>query len=102
MSGESGGGNLTLATAIKAKRDGRLDHIDGIYAQCPYISGMWDAPPPELPSLVENNDYFIGCGIMAIMAAAYDPIAPIAPTRSPGRTSPPPTTSAACRPPRCR
>ena len=73
VSGESGGGNLTLASAIKAKRDGRLDHIDGIYAQCPYISGMWDAPPPELASLVENNDYFIGCGIMAIMATAYDP-----------------------------
>ena len=39
VSGESGGGNLTLATTLKAKRDGKLDEIDGVYAQCPYISG---------------------------------------------------------------
>ena len=39
VSGESGGGNLTLATTLKAKRDGKLEQIDGVYAQCPYISG---------------------------------------------------------------
>ena len=73
VSGESGGGNLTLATAIRANHEGRLGAIDGIYAQCPFISGTWDDPPPELPSLVENDDYFIGTTIMSIMAAAYDP-----------------------------
>jgi acetyl esterase/lipase len=73
VSGESGGGNLTLATAIRANREGRIGQIDGIYAQCPYISGVWDAPPPDLPSLYENDDYFIGCGIMAVMAHLYDP-----------------------------
>ena len=60
VSGESGGGNLTLATALKAKREGRLDRIDGVYAQCPYISGLYATQPPELPSLTENDEYFLG------------------------------------------
>ena len=35
MSGESGGGNLTLATVLRAKRDGLLEQIDGVYAHVP-------------------------------------------------------------------
>ena len=73
VSGESGGGNLTLAVTHRARREGWLDAIDGAYAQCPYISGLWAAPPADLPSLRENDDYFIGCGIMALLARAYDP-----------------------------
>ena len=73
VSGESGGGNLTLAVTHRARREGWLDAIDGVYAQCPYISGLWAAPPADLPSLRENDDYFIGCGGMAILARAYDP-----------------------------
>ena len=73
VSGESGGGNLTLATTLKAKQDGRLDHIDGVYAQCPYISGLYASKPPELTSLTENDEYFIGTPIMGVMAAVYDP-----------------------------
>ncbi len=73
VSGESGGGNLTLATVLKAKRDARLAQIDGVYAQCPYISNRWDAPAPELPSLVENDGYFIDCSMMGIIARLYDP-----------------------------
>jgi acetyl esterase/lipase len=73
VSGESGGGNLTLAVTHRARREGWLDAIDGIYAQCPYISGLWAAPPSDLPSLVENDDYFIGCGVMSVLARAYDP-----------------------------
>jgi acetyl esterase len=30
ISGESGGGNLTLATTLQAKRNGNVDHIDGV------------------------------------------------------------------------
>ena len=37
VTGESGGGNLSLATALKAKREGRIDRIDGVYAQVPFI-----------------------------------------------------------------
>ncbi len=73
VSGESGGGNLTLATTLKAKRDGRIDQIDGVYAQCPYISGMYAQKPRDLMSLHENDDYFIGCALMAVLARVYDP-----------------------------
>lgn len=73
VSGESGGGNLTLATTLKAKRDGRLDQIDGVYAQCPYISGMYASQPPELASMTENDAYFLACRMMGAMAAIYDP-----------------------------
>lgn len=73
ISGESGGGNLTLATTLKAKRDGHLDLIAGVYAQCPYISGSYGAPPPELTSLFENDGYFLSCEQMSVMAMLYDP-----------------------------
>ncbi|MFT3853118.1 MAG: alpha/beta hydrolase fold domain-containing protein [Ilumatobacteraceae bacterium] len=73
VSGESGGGNLTLATTLKAKRDGRLGQIDGVYAQCPYISGAYADPPATLPSLTENDGYFIACDQMGALAKVYDP-----------------------------
>jgi acetyl esterase len=53
VAGESGGGNLTLATGLSLKRDGKLDLVKGIYALCPYIAGQW--PLPENPSSIENN-----------------------------------------------
>ena len=53
VAGESGGGNLTLATGLKLKKDGDLGLIKGLYALCPYIAGRW--PLPENPSSTENN-----------------------------------------------
>ncbi len=53
VAGESGGGNLTLATALKLKQDGDLGLVKGFYAMCPYIAGRW--PLPENPSSEENN-----------------------------------------------
>lgn len=53
VAGESGGGNLTLATGLKLKRDGDLELIKGLYVLCPYIAGMW--PDDRYPSSVENN-----------------------------------------------
>src|SRR5260221_8030260 len=53
VAGESGGGNLTLATGLKLKRDGELGLIKGLYALCPYIAGQW--PTPQCPSSTENN-----------------------------------------------
>ena len=73
VSGESGGGNLTLATTLKARQDGRLDTIDGVYAQCPYISGTYACPPPELGSLHENDGYFLASDLMGYFVEAYDP-----------------------------
>ncbi len=53
IAGESGGGNLTLATGMQLLRDGDIDLITGLYALCPYIAGIW--PLPENPSSIENN-----------------------------------------------
>jgi acetyl esterase len=53
VAGESGGGNLTLATGLKLRQDGELGLIKGLYAMCPYIRGEW--PTPECPSSTENN-----------------------------------------------
>lgn len=73
MSGESGGGNLAIATTLKAKQEGWLNQIDGVYACCPYISGAYDNPPQELVSLVENNGYSLDCNMMASLVKVYDP-----------------------------
>jgi acetyl esterase len=53
VAGESGGGNLTLATGLKLKQDGDLGLIRGLYAMCPYIAGSW--PQDRFPSSTENN-----------------------------------------------
>jgi acetyl esterase len=80
VSGESGGGNLALATALKLKRDGAIDLIKGVYAFCPYIAGAW--PAADAPSSVENNGILldlhnnrgrVGYGIEAY--EARDPLA---------------------------
>jgi acetyl esterase len=57
IAGESGGGNLTLATGLKLKQDGDLGLIRGLYALCPYIAGHW--PQDRFPSSIENNGILI-------------------------------------------
>lgn len=80
VAGESGGGNLTLATGMKLLRDGDLGLIKGLYALCPYIAGEW--PQDRFPSSAENNGIFLdlhhnqgrmGYGIEAFEAG--DPLA---------------------------
>jgi acetyl esterase/lipase len=53
IAGESGGGNLTIATGLKLKQDGDIGLIKGLYPLCPYIAGHW--PLPENPSSEENE-----------------------------------------------
>lgn len=53
VAGESGGGNLTLATGLQLAADGDLGLIRGLYALCPYIAGEW--PQDRFPSSIENN-----------------------------------------------
>lgn len=72
LSGESGGGNLSLATAIRAKELGRIEQVDGVYAMCPYISNEYHTLNESLPSLVENDGYFVRNDMLAVLAAAYD------------------------------
>ena len=71
VSGESGGGNLSLAVALKAKRDGWLDALAGVYAMAPQIASPWDKPA-DLPSQSENDGYFISCALLGVMGAVYD------------------------------
>lgn len=73
MSGESGGGNLAIATALKANDEGWIDGLAGVYAQCPYISGAYADPPATLTSLFENDKYFLDVENMGSLARAYDP-----------------------------
>lgn len=77
VAGESGGGNLTLATAIKANREGRLGHIDGIYAMCPYISNAYAVRDEPLPSMWENDGYFLRCDMMGTLSSLYTPAEPL-------------------------
>ncbi|HEY5647634.1 MAG TPA: alpha/beta hydrolase, partial [Pseudomonadales bacterium] len=53
VAGESGGGNLTLATGLKLKQDGDQGLIRGLYALCHYIAGHW--PQDRYPSSIDNN-----------------------------------------------
>ena len=80
VAGESGGGNLTLATGLRLRRDGDIGLIRGLYALCPYILGSW--PDDRCPSSVENNGILLdlhnnqgrmGYGIEAFEAG--DPLA---------------------------
>ena len=72
LCGESGGGNLSIATALLAKQQNKLHYIDGVYAMCPCISG---ACTPEslaaFPSMEKNNGLLVTCEGMTVMASIY-------------------------------
>jgi acetyl esterase len=69
LMGESGGANLSIATAMKLK-DKSI--IDGVFAACPYISNAYKNPKESgLLSLVENNDYTLEMTSLAANASIY-------------------------------
>ena len=80
VAGESGGGNLTIATGLKLKQDGDLDIVSGLYPLCPYIAGQW--PQDDLPSSSENNGILINLhsnrGAMAYGMDAFEAKNPLA------------------------
>lgn len=80
VAGESGGGNLTLATGLKLKKDGDAGVIKGLYALCPYIAGQW--PLPQNPSSTENNGILLNLhdnrGAMAYGIDAFKAKNPLA------------------------
>lgn len=53
VSGESGGGNLAIATALQLAQNGEIGLIKGLYALCPYIAGKH--PQDRFPSSIENE-----------------------------------------------
>jgi len=73
ISGESGGGNLSIATALNAKQEGWIGDVAGVYAQCPYISNAYADPIAELTSLFENDNYLLNVENMGALAKVYDP-----------------------------
>jgi acetyl esterase/lipase len=80
VAGESGGGNLTLATGLKLKQDGDIGLVKGLYALCPYIAGKW--PQPQYPSSTENNGILLDLhnnrGAMAYGIEAFEAKNPLA------------------------
>lgn len=80
IAGESGGGNLTLATGLKLKQDGDIHRVKGLYALCPYIAGQW--PQDHLPSSLENEGILISLhsnrGAMAYGMDAFEAKNPLA------------------------
>ncbi len=80
VAGESGGGNLTLATGLKLKQDGDLGLIRGLYALCPYIAGTW--PQDKYPSTIKNNGLLLDLhnnrGAMAYGMEEFDKGNPLA------------------------
>ena len=80
VAGESGGGNLTLATGMRLLRDGDVGLVRGLYALCPYIAGAW--PQDRFPSSVENNGIFLDlhgdAGRVRYGVEAYDAGDPLA------------------------
>ena len=68
-----GGGNLSIATTLKAKQEGWGELIDGVYAFCPYISGAYREQPADLPSLKENDGYLLSNSSMQVLVKVYDP-----------------------------
>ena len=73
VAGESGGGNLAVATAVKANVEGWVEAIDGVFAMAPMILGFYTAVPPELLSWRENQGYQGTDEMMRAMTRVYDP-----------------------------
>lgn len=73
LAGESGGGNLAVATGIKANTENWGDAIDGVFAMAPMILGFYESVPPELLSWRENDGYQGTREFMRAMTRVYDP-----------------------------
>jgi acetyl esterase len=79
LQGESGGANLALATALKAKGERWIEGaIDGVYASVPYISGAygWDEEKllqESLSSMVKCQGYALNRHLLALFVKVYDP-----------------------------
>jgi acetyl esterase/lipase len=73
LAGESGGGNLAIAAAVKANIEGWVDAIDGVYAMAPMLLGFYTSVPSELLSWRENEGYQGTREVMRAMTRVYDP-----------------------------
>ena len=64
VAGDSAGGNLAFATALKAKADGIVDStIAGMYCLCPYFAGEYKTK--DYPSMMQFDGLFISEALLA-------------------------------------
>ena len=66
VAGESGGGNLAIATVLTLKQE---QLIDGAYVMCPFICGKY--PCKSFPSTLEFDGYILSNEVMTTLAAGY-------------------------------
>jgi len=81
VAGDSGGGNLALATGMKLRQNGANGLIKGIYAMCPFIAGRW--PDPRYPSSIEFDGMMLHSsglnnGVVAYGLEAFEARDPMA------------------------
>ena len=69
LAGESGGGNLSIATALKLKDSNELSFVDGIYAMCPFISGKY--PNKKYPSTKKYDGFVLTSASMQTFVVGY-------------------------------
>lgn len=69
LAGESGGGNLAIATALLLGRAGEAGLVDGVYAMCPFIGGLY--PNPRFPSTARYDGIVLSSAAMSRYAAGY-------------------------------
>lgn len=74
LSGESGGGNLAIATCLKAKEANLLTHVQGVYAQAPILANAYIDKDPTIQSLFECDGYAgMDLALVAALTKLYDP-----------------------------
>ncbi|MFL2504869.1 MAG: alpha/beta hydrolase fold domain-containing protein [Candidatus Azotimanducaceae bacterium] len=74
LSGESGGGNLAIATCLKAKEVNLLTHVQGVYAQAPILANAYIDKDPTIQSLFECDGYAgMDLALVAALTKLYDP-----------------------------
>jgi acetyl esterase/lipase len=77
VGGDSGGGNLALAVALKAKREETIAMIRGVVSFIPAILGEYGGTVAErrerMQSMAENDGYLLESTALDIMAAIIDP-----------------------------
>ena len=74
VAGESGGANLSIATALRLKQAGELGAVKGLYVLCPFIAGSWSVT--EGTSVAHNDGIVMrldsNYSVVAYGQAAYE------------------------------
>ena len=68
----SEGTQVRLVVTLAVPTDEVLYGVFGAHSP-PYISNRWLEQPDDLPSLKENDEYFISCQQAVLLGSVYDP-----------------------------